>query len=476
MNSVSTSQIYTKAVADATRDFLRTDLKSCFHMDDNVLELLDMPTDQDALWKSQVEAVNSNFPQAQGPNLDLLLTLQNSKSGTSDREKEMYKPLVCWSLWGDSWVRLTEQQQEILNHIGGSPGMESARQWVTYGTHGPRRDCGDMDFNLKPDLALLEKEKMQALDVDKGTYWRQVSATVEVKSDLSHGPQPGDNILNGNVLEAIDHMRMHLAMRPFQRWVFGLLFCGTNFYVLYLDRAGGAITEPKNIKTDFPLFVRVVLHMTKGMTRQQFGQDPDVQFGQTFKAEDIERGEADKGLRSYNRWHETHPWDKEMPVYTFPGCSGCPRFQTIGTPIFVVYGLLGRGTSIWTVHPEQNQDAPKQIMKYSWRSVEKRSESEIYNDIQSIFPDGIGGVCKFVDGTDAAWNSTFQPVLSDQLGEEPAINPRRTLLSNKLSTVDDRIVHRLILDTRGQPLNAFRNAAHLMQVLKSAIRGEISLP
>ena len=75
-------------------------------------------------------------------------------------------------------------------------------------------------------------------------------STVEVTASRDEGPNDNDTVLTPAEVQTLDHMRMHLPFRPLQHWVFGLLVCGTDFYVLYLDRAGGFITPLKNIKDD----------------------------------------------------------------------------------------------------------------------------------------------------------------------------------------------------------------------------------
>jgi Fungal protein kinase len=260
------------------------------------------------------------------------------------------------------------------------------------------------------------------------------------------------------VIQTLDHMRMNLAFRPFQRWVFGLLVCGTDFYVLYVDRAGGFITPTKNIQDDSRLFVRVILHMSNVMTRSQLGQDPDVEYG----------------VR--NEGNQTHPWDREFPIYTFPDFSGLGRrIETIGRPLFVASGMLGGGTSVWNV---KSRDQPTEyIMKYSHRSVKRKSESQIYAGIQKAIPNGIEGVCEFVDGDDTVWNEAFQRVEMLDLSRDAGtvINPRRDLLKHPLAVEQDRVVHRLRLNSRGESLVCFKDVQHLTDVLISALKGEFSL-
>jgi hypothetical protein len=69
MNAVIDSSSHT----EATRDLLRSALKGNFHMDDRILELLDIPPEQDVTWKQQIDVVHEKFHVDQAKNIDTLV-------------------------------------------------------------------------------------------------------------------------------------------------------------------------------------------------------------------------------------------------------------------------------------------------------------------------------------------------------------------------------------------------------------------
>ena len=96
------SRSYALPADAATRAFLEDELGSCFNMDDNVLKLLNMPTDPP--WARKVGKVFSEFQQSQEMQFQLSQLPRFDTNDQDDdthkfperqkKEEQMYRPLV----------------------------------------------------------------------------------------------------------------------------------------------------------------------------------------------------------------------------------------------------------------------------------------------------------------------------------------------------------------------------------------------
>jgi hypothetical protein len=97
MSSLLNSHSHAPPVEAATRELIHSDLENRFHQDIDMLQLLDMPSDQDAAWSSRVDSIERAFSR----NVEMrhrIATLQDivtKQDGEArERERSMYGPLV----------------------------------------------------------------------------------------------------------------------------------------------------------------------------------------------------------------------------------------------------------------------------------------------------------------------------------------------------------------------------------------------
>jgi hypothetical protein len=83
----------------ATRDLIKSDMKTRFHMDIDTLKLLYLPEDEDTAWNSRAESINTAFSSdpiicSSLTTLAQIKTMEDSDD-EKEREKLLYNPLVC---------------------------------------------------------------------------------------------------------------------------------------------------------------------------------------------------------------------------------------------------------------------------------------------------------------------------------------------------------------------------------------------
>jgi hypothetical protein len=68
----------------------------------------------------------------------------------------------------------------------------------------------------------------------------------------------------------------------------------------------------------------------------------------------------------------------------FRGFCGGRRWYTVGVPIWISVSLLGRGTCVWLV--QENSRGPLLVLKNTWRSGSRISESMVYGSVDGHHP------------------------------------------------------------------------------------------
>jgi hypothetical protein len=144
---------------------------------------------------------------------------------------------------------------------------------------------------------------------------------------------------------------------------------------------------------------------------------------------------------------------KDFPTVTFVitmGGSGSPSWHTIGLPIWTSVSLLRRGTSVWLVR--ENGAGPVLVLKNTWRSASRVSESMIYRSIHGDHP----ALAELHRGEDVLF-------LGEQRYSITARNLRSPVLGDEID--GDVFLHRLVLlKSRGRPLWEYRSKKSYFKV------------
>jgi hypothetical protein len=148
---------------------------------------------------------------------------------------------------------------------------------------------------------------------------------------------------------------------------------------------------------------------------------------------------------------------KNFPTFviTMGGPSGS-SWYTIDLPLWTSVSLLGRGTSVWLVL--ENGAGPVLVLKNTWRSASRVSESMIYGSIHGDHP----ALAKLHHGTDVLFPGEQQYITACSL--------RGLVLDDKIDAADV-FLHRLLLKSRGRPLWEYRSEKELLQGIRAALSG-----
>lgn len=278
-------------------------------------------------------------------------------------------------------------------------------------------------------------------------FWRQTRGFCEVKPTALQGPFSSDpKFIKAIVCQAADYARLLLSSQPFQLFTFGLLIFGSEFCVAIFDRDGVQLSHIYDIWKDIPVFIRVVRALTCHLSDVGLGRDPTV----TILSHQ-------KHLIWINQAKElSHFAPENFPTFVISmGGSSSRSWKTIGIPIWTSVSLLGRGTSIWLVR--EDDTGPVLVLKNTWRSGSRNSESLIYGSVIGQHP----ALAKFREGEDVKFP-----------GEERYItvhNLRGT--SNDPDDGDDVGLHRLLLENRGRPIWECDSEKELLQGIRAALSG-----
>jgi hypothetical protein len=234
------------------------------------------------------------------------------------------------------------------------------------------------------------------------------------------------------VCQAADYARLHLSARPFQLFSVGLLIFGAKFCVAIFDRAGVMFSPIHDMWEDTETFVRVIRSLTCQLSSVELGQDPTVTILPDPQHEAWRNQTKDLGRET--------PKDFPTFVITMGGPSG-PSWYTIGLPIWTSVSLLGRGTSVWLVR--EDGTGPVLVLKNTWRSASRVSESMIYGSIDGDHP----ALAKLHQGEDVLFPGEQRYITSGNL-RDPAIEKK---------IEGDVFLHRLLLKSRGRPLWEYRS-------------------
>ena len=281
----------------------------------------------------------------------------------------------------------------------------------------------------------------------KRVLWRQTGGFCEVKPTLQQGPKSKDpKVVKPVVYQAADYARLHLSARPFQLFSVGLLIFGSEFCVAIFDRAGVLFSPIHDMWEDTEILIRVIRSLTCHLSSVELGQDPTVTTLPDQQHEIWRNQTKDLGREA----------PKDFPTFAITmGGPGSPSWYTIGLPIWTSVSLLGRGTSVWLVR--ENGPGRVLVLKNTWRSVSRVSESMIYGSINGDHP----ALAKLHQGEDVLFP-----------GEERYITARNLRSPAPGDKLDgDVVLHRLLLKSRGRPLWEYHSEKELLQGIRAALSG-----
>ncbi len=284
--------------------------------------------------------------------------------------------------------------------------------------------------------------------------WRQCPAFVEIKAKSEDLPIYSGEVSKQTLTQGGDYARLLMAGRPFLISTYGLFICGNRFCIALCDRSGMVLSPAKRLskatddvdgtsEADLQYFVRVVLRFIWDMSLTDLGEDPTSMLtpGHTTYQEDYPRHDVSMGLS---------PEFEPTKVWT-----------TVGEPLWVSHSLLGRGTSVWRALDQQTPI----ILKVSWRTVGRRSETDIYNTLRSFLQNsGIEepkGLALASTGGDVYDNS--KKIMS--------VSSRRGPPEEKYKPLLDRVLHRVFLTRFGKPIWQYSSLEEFARAMMDAVEG-----
>ena len=283
--------------------------------------------------------------------------------------------------------------------------------------------------------------------------WRRTGGFCEVKPTPQQGPKSKDlKVVKSVVCQAADYARLHLSARPFQLFSVGLLIFGSQFCVAIFDRAGVLFSPIHDMWEDIETFIRVIRSLTCHLSSTELGQDPTVTT--------LPDNQHEKWRNETKGLGRVAPKDFPTFVITMGGPSSPSSLFTIGLPIWTSVSLLGRGTSIWLVR--ENGAGPVLVLKNTWRSASRISESMIYGSIEGDHP----ALAKLHQGQDVLFPGAQQNITAFHLRGAAQVD----------EIEGDALLHRLLLKSRGRPLWEYRSEKELLQGIRAALSGMCSRP
>ncbi|KIM31569.1 hypothetical protein M408DRAFT_235221 [Serendipita vermifera MAFF 305830] len=336
----------------------------------------------------------------------------------------------------------------------------------------------------KPDYILLDTD-YQGCCPEK-PLWRQIAVIMELKALRSCAPSPagpGSSL----IVQCTDYARLHMSLRPFQRFSILFSLCGTLFTAVLIDRVGVIISnnvdisKPSGVRT----FIRALVRVTCNMSIYDLGMDPTVSLNET----------SAMGDSNIPRFVVTVPSKASKTIHAY---------ITRGIPIWQSSSVFGRGTVVWNVDElsttsksvtpegiEKSQDESNTlpnsslILKSAYRNKERIGESEFYRAIQSA---KIDGLAVFRAGGDIHWDldstklQKDKPTLNTDAAESRDCTNSSVAISTALHRTqlglkvdEDSIAHRLVLESKGKRLSEYENLCGLLNAVLACVKGHEAL-
>lgn len=297
------------------------------------------------------------------------------------------------------------------------------------------------DFTLFHDSETL---RQLAKGDKRRRHWRYQDAFIEVKAGSKQHPFPNENKEATPLLTQVaNYARLHLSAWPFSAFSIGLMIYGRKFCVGMFDRFGGQLSPEYDLWDHLDVFIRIVYNMTRVLTDDELGRDPSAVLS----------------------------WQDDKIVFAAVEPVGNDKrcwAVDIEKPLWSSLSLFGRGTTVWHVRARKQNgepDGPTFVMKSSWRSSKRNSESDIYQLIAS--KGWHSGLAKYVTGADVKFPVGTR--WGDRSGSPITIHQlRRAFLPPEEETM---FLHRIILESNGKPIWEYEDDEELLRGMLGALAG-----
>ncbi|KAI0768221.1 hypothetical protein BD413DRAFT_716462, partial [Trametes elegans] len=348
------------------------------------------------------------------------------------------------------------------------------RQPVLTSSHSLAKEATSYGVEKKPNFVIVEvppptRGKLHEPVTEDYATWSRCPCFIQVQAET--GEIPRDHHLNDAVIsfmQAADYARAIMIARPFQLYVYGLLFWGHSFVLALFDRHGVVVSKDYSINSPEGLknFICVLVRLLWDASPEELGHDPTVSFIQN---------------QSY-----CQDYDKQYPRFQFSMWSDTRSWTTFGPPIWTYPSLLGRGTSVWRMFGAP--DGRAMVMKMAWRTENRMSESDIYQEIARIYNSYLDklprGMARFYEGQDIMYlgecisvyrlREPVDPYSLPKVGDEPV--PRGFSAHLRVSQDEpNAFLHRATFADTGKPLWEYTDISQLAKVLYMVIHAHQDL-
>ncbi|KAI0758423.1 hypothetical protein BD413DRAFT_618146 [Trametes elegans] len=305
------------------------------------------------------------------------------------------------------------------------------RRPVLTSSHSLAKEATSYGVEQKPDFVIVEVPPPTHGKLHKpvtGDYatWSRCPSFIEVKAKTGDIPRNRrSNNATGTLTQAADYARVIMIARPFQLYVYGLLFCGHSFVLALFDRRGVVVSKDYSIKS--PEGLKNLIAPLSLVQNHSYCQDYAKQYPRF----------------QFSMWSDTRSW------------------TTFGPPIWTYPSLLGRGTSVWRTFAP---DGRAMVVKMAWRTENRMSESDIYQEIARIYNSRLDelprGMAQFYEGRDVMYlgerisvyrlREPVDPYGPHKVGDEPA--PRGFSAHLRVSQDEpNAFLHRVTFADTGKP-------------------------
>ncbi|PIL26925.1 hypothetical protein GSI_10063 [Ganoderma sinense ZZ0214-1] len=384
------------------------------------------------------KAANRNLEEALFKPLTRIIdTIDRALSARlGHRKRKYYRQFVCTA---DSDTPLVYPHDKLADRLG-----------------SPFR-CGAPDFAVVDRPRPLNGGALLKRPTKPVEARHLVSYILVVKNCIFDSPSLPLGQVQGNTTlsEATEHARSLLACLPFQLYVYGIIVCGSAFWLTWTDRAGVVLSPQYSLLDAEGLrtFVRIVLRLTWELSPSELGQDPNTEYVQ--------------GHKSLNR--DCYPALLVKMHMGGPG-SKLGSWTTWGDPVSLPHALFGRGTSVWRIWADDRGHPA--ILKVAWTPVDRPSELDIYCRMKEIIEGAqmtIPGMVKLdsIVGGDVHFMPVKGTHPAEVLMTVSALRPQNTVPRNMV----DMQLHRVIFTDLGKPLWKYQSPEELVRAMRMALVG-----
>ncbi|CDO72548.1 hypothetical protein BN946_scf184983.g31 [Trametes cinnabarina] len=287
-----------------------------------------------------------------------------------------------------------------------------------------------------PDFSLLEDHSLPS-----SKFWSDRAGFIEVKASSQQRPEVDvkKREVSQILAQVANYASVHLSARPFSVFSVSIMIFGCDFCIAIFDRGGAQVSPIYNMFNNSDTFIRVIRSVTRILSDAELGLDPSVSL-------------APPPLSS----------SSGGPAWIV-GAVGSDkrRWCTIGPAIWSSFCLFGRATAVWPVREINKHDelvGDDMILKSTWRSSDRNSESFIYQNIQGSHP----GLAKFIAGGDVVFpfhNDNQETITVHSLRGVPVSRGERT-----------KVLHRLLIESVGKPVWEYQTDRELLEGLIGALK------